>query len=44
MTKKERILIEAKELGIEVDASLHEYVIESIIAQELAKRGKQDTK
>ena len=44
MTKKERILIEAKELGIEVDPSLHEYVIESIIAQELAKRGKQDAK
>ena len=33
--KKAKILREAKELGLEVDPSLHEYVIEAMIAKKL---------
>lgn len=33
--KKAKILREAKEIGLEVDPSLHEYVIEAMIAKKL---------
>jgi hypothetical protein len=33
--KKAKVLREAQELGIEVDPSLHEYVIEAMIAKKL---------
>lgn len=33
--KKAKVLKEAKELGLEVDPSLHEYVIEAMIAKKL---------
>jgi len=33
--KKAKVLKEAEELGLEVDPSLHEYVIEAMIAKKL---------
>jgi hypothetical protein len=33
--KKAKVLKEAQRLGIEVDPSLHEYVIEAMIAKKL---------
>ncbi len=33
--KKAKVLREAKEVGLEVDPSLHEYVIEAMIAKKL---------
>lgn len=37
--KKAKVLKEAEELGLEVDPSLHEYVIEAMIAKKLRGEG-----